>query len=795
MLKNYFKVAIRSLLRDKLFSVIKILGLAIALSASLIIVLFVVEDLSYDTHHENYDRIVRVLTIDNAQGVSSKLVGVSQPALGPAAEAEIPEVVKSARVAGSGRIPLQYEDNLLKADQAFMTESSFFEIFSHEILEGPATGLLDEPNSIVITEKLSKRLFGDESPVGKSVKHNNIDLHVTALIKNPPATSHLQFDMLRSLVAPPDQPQWQSWLTNWSGISMFTYFLLDRPRAPEEINPKLKEIAQKNEANEFFTPTIQPLADVHTQSKSILFESNANKTDSTNIYVLCTIALLIIILATVNFTNLVTAKSTNRAKEVGIRKIVGALRHQLIVQYLLESFIITVVAALLAILFTTLAMPYFNNLYQRFADANLLQQNNFLLFYLGLVAVVAFLAGLYPAFFLSAFRPMLVLKGAFKNQIGGVTLRKSLVVLQFTISIALMIGMGIVFQQVEFINAKDLGYSREQIISLPLNNREQVADYQTLRNELSQHTGILSVASSSARMGQQLGRIGVFPEGAPEDENYITTVMSIDEAFIPTMEMTVLDGRNFSPDFPADSASNMLINEAFAEMMQWEAPVGKTVRLSNGPDDYTEYTVVGLVKDFHFATIRHKVEPLFMLYSKNNSSIAIKVNTDRMKETLAFIESTWQQMYPASPFEYAFLDEQFASLYSNEKAFSRMITHFTILALLIAMMGLFALSAYSAEQRQKEVGIRKVLGAEVSGIVMLLSKDFIRLVLIAFVLAAPIAYYVMQQWLSDFSYHVAIGWEVFVLTGAAATIIAWLTVSYQSVKAALMNPVKSLRAE
>jgi putative ABC transport system permease protein len=610
-----------------------------------------------------------------------------------------------------------------------------------------------------------------------------------------PGNSHLQFDLLHSLVPGQNEDGLRQALDTWQGIFCFSYLLLDKPVNTTELNAKLKAISTKNNAYEFFTPVVQPLQDVHLKSKEILFETNANKSDVLNVYVLSTIAILILILAAVNFMNLVTAKSTGRAKEVGMRKVIGAVRQQLIAQHLIESILVTSIAALLAVAAVLVAVPLLNITYQRAANVTVLMQPESIAILAALVLIVGTLAGLYPAFVLSSFKPILVLKGAFKNSAGGIRLRKALVVLQFTISIALMVGTGIVYQQMRFIYTTDLGYSREQVITLQQNG-QIVANATTLKNELLHNPNIVAAGTSSSRMGQQLGRTNIFPEGAVSAEtNIITSIMVADESFVPTMGIKVVDGRNFSLDY--DDSLSMIINEEMARFLKWKDPVGKKISLQSGAtiNDLTTYTVVGVVKDFHFATIRHKLEPLFMLYNKDNGSMAVKVKSANVKETIAFIEATWKRINPGTTFEYAFLDEQFANLYRNEQAFASMFTHFTALAMIIAGLGLFALSAFTAEQRRKEIGIRKVLGASNGTILYKLSAEFIQLILVSFIVASVIAYFVMNQWLADFQYSISIGAGIFIIAGSVSVVIALLTISFQALRAALSNPVDALRSE
>lgn len=795
MLKNYFTTGLRSLLKQKVFSVINVAGLAFGMTACLVIYLYVQEDLSYDKFNKNYDNIARLLTIDNAEGVSSKLVGVTTPPLGPAAETELPEVLKSVRVNGGGKLDLSYEDNLLKCDAGFRTESSFFEVFDFKILAGKKTGVLDEPNSIAITQTLAKRVFGDSDPIGKTIKLNQtIDLHVVALVQDPPKNSHLQFDLLRSMTPAQNEDGYRQFLQSWQGISMFTYLLLDKPLNAGDLNPKLKAIATKNNATAFFTPVAQPLSDVHLKSKEILFESNANKSDMLNVYVLSIVAILILVLAAVNFMNMVTAKSTNRAKEVGLRKVIGAHRAQLIVQHLVESLVIAFIAGAIALIATFSITPVLNNMYQRFAEFNVLFQIENVLLIIGLMALVGLLAGIYPAFVLSSFKPVLVLKGAFKNSSEGIRLRKALVVLQFTISIALMVGTGIVYQQMHFIYTADLGYNRDQVITMALNG-PNANKATTFKNELLRNPNIVSVGTSSNRLGQQLGRTTIIPEGFSNQSNIITSIMVADDSFITAMGMTINEGRNFSLQY--NDSLSMIINEEMTRLLKWKEAVGKKISLQTGPNptDLTTYTVVGVVKDFHFATIRHRLEPMFMLYNKNNNSMALKIKAEGINETLGFIETTWKKILPGATFEYAFLDAQFANLYRNEQAFSTMFSHFTILAIVIAGLGLFALSAFTAEQRKKEIAIRKIMGASHGTIFYKLSAEFITLISVAFVLASAGAYFIMSRWLSDFQYSIKIGIGTFVFAGAASLIIAVLTISFQTWKATWMNPVENLRSE
>ncbi len=785
MLKSYFLIGIRNLVREKWFSLIKILGLALGLAATFILGLYIQEDLSFDTFHQDSSRIYRVLTLDMAEGVSSKLVGVTPVALGPAMVEEIPEVTNAVRVRPLGRLNISYEDKLLRCEGCFRTESSFFEIFNFPVLEGKGEGVLDEPNTIAITETLSKRIFGEESPIGKTIKINQtLELYVVALLADPPANSHIQFDLLRSIVPGQDEENYRQSLLQWGGLNTFTYLKFDREIDKAEVDVKIQAIARKNEAVEVFVPTLQALNDVHLGSKEILFESNFNKSDMQHVVTLSIVATLILFLAIINFANLVTAKSTSRAKEVGVRKVVGAYRSHLIWEHLSESILVVLVSAIIAYLLVLGFLPVFNDLYQRGAEIQAMIDYQNLLIIGGMVIAVGVISGLYPAFVLSSFNPLSVMKGAFKNSESGKSLRKSLVVFQFTISIGLIVGTVIVYQQMDFIFNTDLGYDRDQIITISQNT----SNSEFLKNELTQNPNILSIGTSSAQIGQQLPRGGVSPQGATEESTYIVSEMSIDEAFIPTMGMTIQEGRNFS-SASSDSLS-IIINEEMAKLFEWEDPIGMKVELDN-----ITVEVIGVVKDFHFATIRHKVEPLMMFFNPQNNQMALKVDSQNLNQTLADIETTWKTVNPETPFEYNFLDAEFANLYRNDQAFASMFLHFAILAILIACLGLFGLSAYTAEQRQKEISIRKVLGASPSNIMMKLSMEFIGLVSIAFILATILSYFAMSKWLQDFQYRIQIEPWVFLVAGLLALFITVMTISFQTIKATFSNPIHSLKSE
>lgn len=801
MLKNYLVIAIRNVLKHRGYSLLNLAGLAAGLTCCIFVALFVREDIAYDSFHTKRDRIARVLTIDNAQGVSSQFVGVSYPALGPALVQEVPEIVDAVRIVQQGRPQLTYGEKTVKAESVFLTESSFFTIFDFPIIRGARTAVLDEPYSVVLTESFAKKIFGSEDAVGKTLMFNKTRaLHVKAVMKDPPPTSHLQFDMLHSLQPPDDQPGWAQWISSWSGISLTNYVLLDKPRNVQSINPKLKQIAVSHGGVEFFTPILQPLGDVHLRSAGILFEQNAHKGDISNVYVLTAIAFFIALLASINFMNLVTARSALRAREVGMRKAVGATRTELIVQHLCESLVITVMAGLVAIGLVEILLPILNALYGRQAEFALFSDPFLFIGLPVLILVVGLLSGSYPAFVLSAYKPAVVLKGTYGTSRGGVLLRRILVVFQFTVSIALITATVIVQQQMEYIQTANLGYQREQVMTIPFGNADIVSRGQALRTELEQNTNVLTTATSAQQIGVQYGRTVITPEGISAADNYIVSITAFDESYVPTLGMTIKEGRNFSTEFPADTSNAVLINEELAAMFHWDEPIGKTITLGDGQPDPSGqpaqvYTVVGVVSNFHFATMHHKVEPLMMLCSHNNNVLSVKISADNVPQTVQAIEKAWKQVNPSDILTYSFLDDDYNQLYERDTTFTTMVQHFTALAIGIACLGLFGLSAFSIQQRRKEIGIRKVLGAPVKNIALLLGIDFLRWVLLANIFAWPIAYFGAQLWLEDFVYHISLDVVPFVVAGGTSLLIAVGTVSWQAVRAALANPVRTLRYE
>lgn len=795
MFKNYLLTSWRNIIKYKGYTAVNLVGLVLGISAFIILGLYVWEDLSFNKFNSNYDKIARVVTIDRARGVSSQRVGVSYPALATAMKDNIPEIVETTRIVSQGTNPVKYENEFYDVDGRYSTENAFFKIFSFELLEGRYEDVLTQPQTVVITKGFAEKVFGRTSVLGESIEDQQGTLfEIVGVMEDVPPSSHFQFEILQALVPTPEQQGFAQFLQSWNSISVQTYVLFDQPRDVAPYADRLREIAMDNGGYEMFYPTLQALEDVHLNSPDVLFEINNRKSDMSNVFIMSAIGLLVLILACFNYVNLVTARSASRAKEIGIRKVAGGVRGQLITQHLTESVFQVVLAFAVSILIVYLTVPFFNDTYSRYADVSWLLDPSFILFSITGILFIGFLSGIYPSLILSSFTPSAVLKGSFNAGSKGSLLRHSLVVLQFMISVALLAGTLVVYQQMEFIFNADLGYEREQILTL---NTGQVSNPQlsvTLYEELAKVPGVISLGATSSQIGSGYGRGGVTPEGVSTDENIITSITNINENYIPTMGIEMAEGRNFSEAF-SDSGRSAIVNEAFLRMLDWDEGEGKTLTFGATGDNPTTLEIVGVASDFHFATVKHEVEPLIMLYARALPIVSVKVATENIPSTIAGLEQTWDALITSTPFDYTFLDDSFAQQYSTEQTLARIIRHFSILAISIAALGLFILSVFTVQQRRKEIGIRKVLGSTTQGISMLLGKDFLKWILISNLIGLPIAWFLLREWLSNFRYRIDLEMTPFLIALVISMVIAALTISIQSYKAATENPVKSLRSD
>ncbi|MBN3518580.1 ABC transporter permease [Algoriphagus lutimaris] len=808
MFKNYLKIAYRNLLKKKVYSFINILGLGIGMACCVLIFMFVQDELSYDQFNEKGDRIYRVVhgyfsEDEQAESNSRENYWVwGNAPVGPALELDFPEIEKVVRFSGKADILFTIGDQTQQEEGIVFMDSTVFDVFSWELLEGDPKKALVAPFSVVLSESAAKKYFGDQEALGKTLKGSDVagransgDYTVTGVMKDLPSNSHLKFNTLLSLST--FHQSRPSVFDSWDYVDTYTYFLVSENFDQQAFEAKLPEFVARRASEENgpnYTIGIEPLKDVYLRSE---VQRQPGETASlTNIYVFSVIGLFILGIAIINFMNLSTARSMERAKEVGIRKSIGADKNSLIFQFLGESLVIVLLSAILAVIFVSLAMPLMNQLTGKELMLNSILNWQTIPFFLGIVLVVGLLAGSYPALVLSSFRPVSILKGINKSDAKGANLRKGLVVFQFSLSIALIAGTIIVYNQMSHLLDKDMGFDKEQMLIVDYNYDGQVNNVSsTLENELENNPNVVSVAFSRSVPGSHFPNAGTTIEN-PEGEMVMQgqAIFQVGLDFIDHFDLELIAGRSYSRDFPSDSTSALVINEAAAKQYGYSNPadiVGKKFDQWGRAGE-----VIGVVKDFNYISLHNTVEPLTLPFEAYASRyMSLKLNTENLPTTLVEIENIWKELAPHRPFIYSFLDEDFNSQYESDFRFRQIFTTFSVLAIMIACLGLLGLATYTAEQRTKEIGIRKVLGADIGSIVGLLSKDFIKLVFIAILLATPVAWFAMNKWLEGFAYKVPLHWWVFLVAGVLAVIVALVTISFQAIKAAMMNPVNSLKSE
>ncbi len=803
MLKNYFKIALRNLRNSKAFSFINIFGLAIGLTCFMFIAVFVYNELSYDKYPAEAKNIYRVNLGVTGNGNTAGYVNVNN-GVGPGFKNAFPEVKAFTRIVPVADF-IKYDNNQFKEEHLAFADSTFLQMFSIPLLEGSTANALVEPNSVVISKELAKKYFGAGEPIGKSlaIGTQRTLYKVAGVFDKVPDDSHFHFDAFLSLST--------FHITNatWSNVGFYTYLLLDKNTDPKKLELKFPQLVAKYVVPEIqhdmgvslaeaqksvntFVFTLQPLTDIHLYSNT-KYEMEPNG-DIQYVYIFSALAIFILLLACVNFTNLSTARAVKRAREVGIRKVLGSLKKQLVFQFLTESVLLTFFSMLCSYVLIYLLLPYFNQVANKDISFEFFLGYRSVLVMISLVFLAGILAGIYPAFFLSSFNTIKVLKGS-SYALGSQRkpLRSSLVVFQFFVSIALIIATIIVYRQLHYMQNKKLGYDKEQVLFLPdarlLGQNQTAFEQQLLR-------GSRVVSASISRFvpgGVFLGGTQIYPKNENRNGTEIhANIYHIDYDYLKTLGIKIVQGRNFSRDFPTDS-SGILINEAAVRELGWSGtnPIGKSIVRSGRQ----QLKVVGVVADFNYASVKQKVAPMMMILGGNYGGLIVKINTPDVKGFLANLKKQWNGFNPDGPLGYTFLDDNFAKLYTSEQRTQQIFSAFAILAIIIASLGLFGLSAFVIEQRTKEIGIRKVLGASVQNVLLLVSKEFLLLAGIAFIISIPVTWWAMHMWLQDFAYRIYISWWIFAIAGVVAILIASLTVSFQAIKAAIANPVKSLRAE
>lgn len=806
MWKNYLKIAWRNLLKHKTYSLLNTLGLAIGLSCFLLIALFVVSELSYDRYNEKANRIYRINS-DIRIGGNEMKIPATADVMGELLKKDYPEVENYTRIyTYGGRKLIKKANTFLDEKQAYV-DSTFFNIFTLPAIEGSTKNALSEPNSVVITRSAALKYFGTTNAVGKDIETDDKEnkfYQVKAVIKDVPENSHFDFDFFFPM---------QDVNYNWgqpTNHNFYTYLLLKPGTDPDEFDKhfptyihdyvfpaaqkfmNIKNMDEFEKAGNGMKYSLIPLTKIHLYSNR-QFEILPGG-DIKYIYIFSAVAIFILVIACINFMNLTTARSANRSKEVGIRKVLGSERKYLISQFLTESILIVGISMLLALVITFLVLPAFNSISGKSIHISELLSTPFIILIILLPVVVGVLAGSYPAFFLSAFRPIQVLKG--KQSSGGKTLglRSTLVVFQFVTSIVLIIGTIVIYRQLNYIQHVNLGYNKDEVLVIDgtysLGN-----NVSTFKNEVLQLTGVkngtvsgfLPVANTS-RSDQTFSKDAVMNSTNSLDMQK----WRIDTDYLKTLGIEINEGRNFSEKFPSDSSA-VILNETAAKMLGYNDPVGEKLYTIGDDGNATSYSVIGVVKNFNFESLKNEIGPLCFLLSRNAGNISFKINAGSTQTLIPKIENKWKSLAPEMPFTYRFLDQAFEKMYRSEQRIGKLAILFSILAIFIACLGLFGLATFIAEQRTKEIGIRKVLGASVKSMVGLLSTDFLKLVFIAFIIAIPLALWGMHTWLQDFAYRTSLSWWIFALAGILAMLIALTTISFQALRAATADPIKSLR--
>ncbi|WP_026261817.1 ABC transporter permease [Spirosoma panaciterrae] len=813
MLTNYLKIAWRTLRKQRGFAFINIFGLAVGLGCCLLITLYVLDELSYDRYNEKADRIYRIQS-DIKFGGNDMRFAVSPDPVGPTLKKDYPQVEQYVRLhqRGTWLVKRTGETTNLREDNVTFADSTLFDVFTLPLISGDPKRALAEPNTIVISESAAKRHFGNQNPMGQTLLlDNRLTFKVSGVMRDMPKNAHFHADLIPTMLS--DEYPWGQWLSN----NHHTYILLrpgtdpatvDRnfdaviekyvgPQVQQMIGKSLGEFRKAGNSVRYW---LMPLTDIHLHSKQQI--ELAPNGDIQYVYIFSAVALFILLIACINFMNLATARSAMRAREVGVRKVMGSERQQLVSQFMTESVLTSVLAMVLAIGIVALALPGFNTIAAKELTIHQLTSSYLLPILILLPFAVGLFAGSYPAFFLSSFQPIRVLKGGLSalktgTGFGGASLRSGLVVFQFMMSVILIVGTIIVYRQITFIQTKNVGFNREQVLTV--NDAYAIGKQaETFRQEVLRLPGVLN-GSISGYLPTPSNRSdnAYFAEGQTDmNKGFSMQTWGVDHDYLKTMGMQLVKGREFSRQFGSDS-SGIILNEAAIKILGFKDPIGKRVWRFNDGEGKTRktYTVIGVVKNFHFESLRRNIGALSLVLDSNSGAVSFRLSGANVPALVRQIEAKWKQLAPGQPFSYQFMNLSFDEMYRAEQRVGTIALTFAALAVLIACLGLFGLAAFMAEQRTKEIGVRKVLGASVTSIVGLLSKDFLKLVLVAILIASPIAWWAMNQWLADFAYKINIEWWMFALAGLLAVGIALLTVSFQSIKAALMNPVKSLRSE
>ena len=795
MLKNLWLVALRNLKKDRGYTLLNVIGLAIGITCCLFLIFYIQDELSYDRYHEKGDRIVRINSYIREPENSMKLA-ITQHVLAPQLQKDFPEVEEAVRFVQQGRTMFKNGDLHFYEDKVFYTDSNVFSMFSYDFIEGDPATALREPNSIVLTETSAEKYFGkSNSAVGKTLRNNEGDVfNVTGVIKDVPKNSHILFTALLSMSTLPKDYDGGG----WGNFNIYTYALMKPNTNQPAFEKKLLVLY-----DQFMAPIfqqfdikihygIQPITDIHLHSDLTLEPEELGS--MSYIYIFSAISLFMLIIACINYMNISTARSARRAKEIGIRKVTGSNKLQLIAQFLMESLLTAVIALVLSIILLLAFWSIFNSLSGKSLSLAILLQPVTFVILVGIILLVGIGGGLYPAFYLSKFNPVTVLKGSLSKGSSNVNLRRVLIVVQFSISMIMLVCTYVVFKQLQYVRSKDLGFNKEQVVSIDVNTGANVqSKVIAFKDAIKENSQVTSVSASQSHPGT--GNINFILFSLDSKNGKVDKGVScygVDEDYFATLGIQLVKGRNFSS--PSDTLRSIIVNENLVNYFGWNEPLGQIVK-SSGDTSSNYLEVIGVVKDFNQKSLYNPMEPLILFYTPNSNNILIKITPQNVSSTLAGIEKSWKDIFPELPFQYVFLDQDFDSQYAADQKRGKIFTAFSVITILITCLGLLGLIAFTTQQRQKEIGIRKVMGAGVPQIVPLIVRNFVVLVGLSCLIAFPAAWYFMSNWLKAFPYNTGLSLTPFLVSALIVLLITLLSVTFHTVKAALANPMKSLRTE
>jgi len=790
MFKNLLKTTVRYIRKHAGYSLLNVLGLTLGITSALFLIIYVSDELSYDRYHEKADRIYRV---------SSKITEtddqftwiVAQIPFGPQAAQDYPEIESFTRFINMPRALYKYEDKEYNEENFYYADSTVFDIFTFKVLSGEVKSAVKDPKKIVLTKTAAARYFGKSDPIGKTLTEGTNAYEVTGVIEDVPSNSHFRFDAITARNNLPKQ------IGNWGNFGVFTYLLLPQNLDVKAFETKIQGMYDAY-MKQIFGPInikieyiLEPIKRIH------LYSTNANEPEPTGsityVYIFGVVAIFLILIAAMNYMNLATARSTRRAREVGLRKVVGSRRSALVMQFLGESVALTLISLIISIILMIVLLPKFNLLAGKSFSPEILYSPVVLISLLGIVLITGIFGGSYPALFLSRFSPVTVLKGEITQGSAGSLFRKILVVIQFSISVAMIVCTLVVFRQLNYLKNKDQGFDQKNVVSLQLNDREMIRKYPLLKQLLLDNEDIKYVTSTNTPMGEGSGKLvfNVETDQGMSQRGINFTV--VDHDFVETLGIRIAQGRDFQKDMPSDTLNGVLVNETFVKRMGWSDPIGK--KIEAGDENTLRARVVGVIADYHQTGMYNEIESLLLAYREFNNILYIKLSGNNTEQTISYIESKWKEVFPDQPFAYTYLSERFNRQFEADEKRGLIFTMFTILAILIACLGLFGLASYMVEQRTREVGIRKVFGASEGVVIRLISREFLVLVTISIIIAVPTAYLVMSNWLENYVYRTSVGVPLLLLAAGLTLVITFITVGYKAYQASVMNPANAIRTE